>query len=104
MIAIRNNEGLAISHSSNLAGLRRHCGKVRCTRISVRSIGISGTCDVMFIFSDRTTCQMTWSSIVVLAESLRRWRNVYTAELFVDSTDCGKIEFHNEWINRTARF
>lgn len=92
-------DGKVINKSRNLRGLRRFCGKHITRLISIVEDKTStfeyGSGVLAIDFMDGSFCYTRFASFDILKETIRNWRNLYGAPLWVNGKPCGKVSFNN---------
>jgi len=82
----------------SLRWMRRHVGRRVVTRVEIRRIK-PGTIwhegELRICFDRGEAAQTTFCSYEVLKMSIRQWRNLYGAELYIDGQPAGKVSYTN---------
>lgn len=94
MLYILDEHGNIVSQSRNLRGIREAVGKRPVTAVHIMS-GKHGRGILRIDFNGHWHMS-EWASYEVLRDSLRRWRNLYGAPLWVDGFRAGKVGYWNE--------
>jgi hypothetical protein len=90
MNVIRNKDGEVIQRSRNLAGIRRFVGSRLIKVLAVDRIE-DGEGKLMILFENGDSYETNFASFTVLADFVRRWRNVYGAPLLIGGKDAGMV-------------
>lgn len=87
-------DGNVISRSKNLAGLRRWISGHSVASVFIHKYKDgSGYLCVKFHGGDH--CTTTFASYSVLCHTLRHWRNLYGAKLFISGTQSDPVHYGN---------
>jgi hypothetical protein len=98
---IRDTHGNIIQRSRNLAGIRRYVSKNPIKLLAIFGEDkASKNPDLypgklLILFADGASYEVNFASFYVLKGFVRRWRNVYGADLRVNSDLCGKVSSSN---------
>lgn len=92
---VYNATGVPVRRSRNLRGLRQHIAHNLVDRVSIYPIsGGQGVLEVMFANGDVHRGQ--WADFGMIKNSLRNWRNLYGAPLFINGAPAGQVRWNNE--------
>ncbi len=80
-VSVADKSGVITRRSWNLAGLRKYVGKSLIEHVHVREIP-EYRAVLTILFADGSWSQALFESASALANSLRKWRNLYGAPLF----------------------
>jgi hypothetical protein len=103
MEQIIGKDGKVIQQSRNLRGIRSYVGKNLIKHILI-SKQADGEGYLRIRFDDGASFSTTFCNYKVLCYTLRNWRNLYGAELFIggdtpsDVRSVGKIDYHNGYL------
>ena len=87
------NDG-PVSQSKNLAGVRRYAGENAAVTVFLnRTENFAGM--LRIVFENGATFETLFVSYEVLKGFVRRWRNVYGADLQIDNEVRGQVEYGN---------
>lgn len=105
MEVIRDSSGNVISRSKNLRGIREYVSNHLITRLDISPIGESKYPEgkLSILFDDGSSFECNFASLVVLANFVRNWRNVWGAPLSVSGTPIGTVSYHHEYLAELCR-
>lgn len=94
MLCIIDQSGKVVSRSRNLRGIREHAGKHVIERVEISRVGQWGGL-IKIYFVNGWFFQTKYADYSILRNSVRNWRNLYGANLFIEGTPCGTVSYHN---------
>jgi hypothetical protein len=89
-----DESGRVIASSRNLAGIRRYVSRQPVQSVHIHDLG-KGEGGIKVVFLNNWFWLGRFASFGVLTWSLRNWRNLYGATLFVNGQPGGRISYRN---------
>jgi hypothetical protein len=93
-VEIRDSHMNVIATSHNLRGLRAKTGKDVVDGVLIRPLP-EGEGELQVLFANGDNCTTNFADYDVLKWSLRNWRNLYSATLYVDGKESGEVRRDN---------
>lgn len=91
---ITDRDGNVIRRSRNMRGVRNYTGRQPVSRVNIWSTpGEAGGLEI--IFQDGSRYRTRFESFSTLKWTLRNWRNLYGAPLFIEDRPAGQVRFQN---------
>ncbi len=94
---IRDKNGNPIQSSRNLRGIRAYVSNHAIDTLAIDRLP-SGEGKLMILFRDHSSYETNFADFTVLRDFVRRWRNVYGAPLMVNTQECGKVSYSNNYL------
>jgi hypothetical protein len=92
MLSIWDRHGNIVSQSRNLRGIRQAVGKDRVKFVAIeRRPHHEG--DLYIEFENGNRFRTDFASFEVLKDTLRNWRNLHGARLYVDGREVGHVYY-----------
>lgn len=96
MIEIKDKTGKVVSRSFNQRQLRRMLSKIPAGSVSAWELsGGRGRLMIRMVTPDERFCEFEWVSFYLMMTSLRNWRNLYGATLYVNGVNKGELQKTN---------
>lgn len=95
MHTINDRDGNPISRSRNMRGIRARVGKHLVKTVAISPLKGEDEGKLMILFDDGASYETNFASYATLVDCVRRWRNLYGAELLINGESCGPLSFDN---------
>lgn len=100
MVELKNASGAVVARSKNLRGIHTYMSRplVFARQVDVRLLPDGEEGELRIEFNTGVNVTVKFGSFDILRHCVKYWRKLRGAKLFVNAVRCGKVDYHNVYL------